>query len=35
LGVNVEANFEPLYVVPKDKKKIVQQLKDALKDAMS
>ncbi|MBW4546090.1 MAG: type I DNA topoisomerase [Symplocastrum torsivum CPER-KK1] len=33
LGVNVEANFEPLYVVPKDKKKIVQQLKDALKDA--
>lgn len=33
LGVNVEANFEPLYVIPKDKKKIVQQLKDALKDA--
>jgi len=33
LGVNVEANFEPLYVVPKDKKKIVQQLKDALKEA--
>ncbi|MBE9125427.1 MULTISPECIES: type I DNA topoisomerase [unclassified Coleofasciculus] len=33
LGVNVEAGFEPLYVVPKDKKKIVKQLKDALKDA--
>lgn len=33
LGVNVDANFEPLYVVPKDKKKIVQHLKDALKDA--
>ncbi|MEW6497481.1 MAG: type I DNA topoisomerase, partial [Cyanobacteriota bacterium] len=26
-------DFEPLYVIPKDKKKIVQQLKDALKDA--
>ncbi|MBD1938683.1 type I DNA topoisomerase [Microcoleus sp. FACHB-68] len=33
LGVNVDADFEPLYVVPKDKKKIVKQLKDALKDA--
>ena len=33
LGVNVERHFEPLYVVPKDKKKVVQQLKDALKDA--
>jgi DNA topoisomerase-1 len=33
LGVNVEHHFEPLYVVPKDKKKVVQQLKDALKDA--
>ena len=33
LGVNVEAGFEPLYVVPKDKKKIVSQLKAALKDA--
>ena len=33
LGVNVERQFEPLYVVPKDKKKVVQQLKDALKDA--
>lgn len=33
LGVNVEADFEPLYVVPSDKKKIVKQLKDALKEA--
>jgi DNA topoisomerase-1 len=31
LGVNVEADFEPIYVVPKDKKKIVTQLKEALK----
>src|SRR6478672_334700 len=33
LGVNVEAGFEPLYVIPKDKKKIVKQLQDALKEA--
>jgi DNA topoisomerase-1 len=33
LGVNVDADFEPLYVVPKDKKKIVAQLKEALKSA--
>ncbi len=33
LGVNVEHDFEPLYVVPKDKRKIVAQLKLALKDA--
>ncbi|NMG08173.1 type I DNA topoisomerase [Brasilonema sp. UFV-L1] len=33
LGVNVDADFEPLYVVPKDKKKVVTQLKDALKEA--
>ena len=33
LGVNVDANFQPLYVVPKDKKKIVTQLKEALKAA--
>lgn len=30
LGVNVNSDFEPLYVVPKDKKKIVKELKDAL-----
>lgn len=33
LGVNVEEGFTPLYVVPSDKKKVVKQLKDALKDA--
>jgi DNA topoisomerase I len=33
LGVNTAANFEPLYVVPKDKKKVVKDLKDALKGA--
>lgn len=33
LGVNVASDFEPLYVVPKDKKKIVKELKEALKTA--
>jgi DNA topoisomerase I len=33
LGINVAENFEPLYVIPKDKKKIVQELKAALKNA--
>jgi len=33
IGVNIDADFEPVYVVPKDKKKIVTQLKDALKEA--
>jgi DNA topoisomerase I len=33
LGINVAQNFEPLYVIPKDKKKIVQELKTALKNA--
>jgi DNA topoisomerase-1 len=32
LGVNIDSDFEPVYVVPKDKKKVVTQLKDALKD---
>lgn len=31
LGVNTEANFEPLYVIPKDKQKVVKALKEALK----
>ena len=31
LGVNVDSEFEPLYIVPKEKKKIVNELKDALK----
>ena len=33
LGVNTANDFEPLYVLPKDKKKIVKELKDALKGA--
>ena len=33
LGVDVENNFDPLYVVPPDKAKVVKELKDALKDA--
>lgn len=32
LGVNTQADFEPLYVIPSDKKKVVKTLKDALKD---
>jgi len=31
LGVNIEDGFEPVYVVPADKKKHVKRLKDALK----
>lgn len=33
LGVNTQADFEPLYVIPSDKKKVVKALKEALKDA--
>ncbi|MDY6937747.1 MAG: type I DNA topoisomerase [Cyanobacteriota bacterium] len=33
LGVNIEADFEPIYVIPKDKKKVVKALKDALKES--
>jgi DNA topoisomerase-1 len=33
LGVDTERDFEPLYIVPSDKKKQVQKLKDALKNA--
>ncbi|QEY30935.1 type I DNA topoisomerase [Synechococcus sp. RSCCF101] len=33
LGVNTASNFEPLYVVPKDKKKVVKELRAALKQA--
>ena len=33
LGVNVDADFEPLYVVPSDKKRRVDDLKRAMKDA--
>ncbi len=33
IGVNTTEDFEPLYIVPKDKKKVVKELKDALKGA--
>jgi DNA topoisomerase-1 len=33
LGVNVDKDFEPLYCVPKDKTKVVKNLKDKLEDA--
>lgn len=33
IGVNVNADFEPLYIIPQDKKKVVKSLKDALKNA--
>jgi len=33
LGVNVDRDFEPLYVVPDKSKKVIKELKDALKDA--
>jgi DNA topoisomerase-1 len=33
LGVDVESDFEPLYVIPKTKKKIVKDLQAALKQA--
>ena len=33
IGVNTTSNFEPLYVVPKDKKKVVKELKESLKGA--
>ena len=32
-GVNVDADFEPLYIVPGDKKAVVRELKDLLRDA--
>lgn len=33
LGVNVDRDFEPLYVVPDKSKKVIKELKDALKEA--
>ncbi len=33
IGVNVEQGFQPLYIVPPEKKKLVAELKDALKNA--
>jgi hypothetical protein len=35
LGVNVEQDFQPLYVVPGSKKKVVGELRTLLKDATS
>lgn len=33
LGVNVDQDFEPLYIVPSDKKHVVKELKELLDDA--
>jgi DNA topoisomerase-1 len=33
LGINVEAGFDPLYVVPRDKKPTVKKLREALREA--
>jgi DNA topoisomerase I len=33
LGVNIEQDFDPLYIISPDKKKVVSNLKDALKNA--
>jgi len=33
LGVNINDNFSPLYVIPPEKKKVVTELKSLLKDA--
>ncbi len=33
IGVNTEQDFEPLYVIPEDKKKRVKELKEAIKKA--
>lgn len=33
LGVNVDKNFEPLYCIPKDKAKVIKNLKDKLEEA--
>ena len=33
LGVNVDQGFEPLYVIPAEKKKLVKELRDALKNS--
>jgi len=33
LGVDIEKNFEPKYVIPKDKRKTMESLKESAKDA--
>jgi DNA topoisomerase-1 len=35
LGVNVDKDFEPLYCIPKDKVKVVKNLRDKLEEASS
>lgn len=35
LGVNVEDDFDPLYIIPDKKKKVVAELKEAVKKASS
>ena len=35
LGVNVERDFEPLYIVPPEKRKVVKELKDDLKSTVA
>ncbi len=35
MGIDVERNFEPTYMVPVDKKKIITQIKDHLRDAQT
>src|ERR1700759_1620246 len=32
-GVNVEKDFEPLYIIPTDKRGVVKELKDELRDS--
>ncbi|MDX2471236.1 MAG: toprim domain-containing protein, partial [SAR324 cluster bacterium] len=33
LGVNVDSAFEPIYIIPKEKQKIIKEIKAKLKDA--
>ncbi|MFZ5802359.1 MAG: type I DNA topoisomerase [Candidatus Omnitrophota bacterium] len=33
LGVNVENDFQPLYLIPASKKKVIKEIRDAMKDA--
>ena len=33
LGVNVDSAFEPIYIIPKEKQKIIKEMKAKLKDA--
>lgn len=33
MGIDIENNFEPQYIIPEDKKKVVKELKDEVKKA--